>query len=81
VRNAGFQDAAVAEASALRRLIWNNLATGSGYEEAKVALGRAKGRPSYAAVQGQRDDLIGSFAHPRKQRSSDWYKTEMNYDR
>ena len=80
LRNAGFGDADVAEASALRRLIWNYLSTGSGYEEAKAALDRAKTKRWYTAVQGQQDDLIGSFAHPQKQRISNWYKTEMNYD-
>jgi uncharacterized protein len=80
LRNAGFQDADVEEASALRRLAWNYLATGSGYEDAKTAIDRAKTKRWYAAVQGQQDDLIGSFAHPQKQRISNWYKTEMNYD-
>ncbi len=80
LRNAGFVDADVAEASALRRLIWNYLSTGSGYEEAKAALARAKTKRWYTAVQGQQDDLIGSFAHPQKERISNWYKTEMNYD-
>jgi dienelactone hydrolase len=80
LRNAGFQNADVAEASELRRLVWNYLATGSGYEEAKAALDRAKGKRWYAAVQGQQDDLLGSFGHPQRERISTWYKTEMNYD-
>jgi uncharacterized protein len=80
LRNAGFRDADVAEASVLRRLIWNYLAAGTGYEEAKAAIERAKGKRWYAAVRGQQDDLIGSLAHAQKERSSNWYKTEMNYD-
>jgi pimeloyl-ACP methyl ester carboxylesterase len=80
LRNAGFRYADVAEASVLRRLIWNYLAAGTGYEEAKAAIERAKGKRWYAAVRGQQDDLIGSLAHAQKERSSNWYKTEMNYD-
>lgn len=78
LRNAGFVDADVAEASTLRRLVWNYLASGSGFEEARTALDRAKTKRWYAEVRGQQDDLIGSFAQPP--RSSNWYETEMNYD-
>jgi dienelactone hydrolase len=80
LRNARFGDADVAEASVLRRLIWNCLSTGSGYEEARAALNHAETKRWYAAVRGQQDDLIGSFAHAQTERGNNWYKTEMNYD-
>ncbi len=80
LRNAGFKDSDVEEASALRRLVWNYLATGSGSEAAKAALDRAKTRTWFAAVKDQQDDLIGSFAHAQTKRNNNWYKTEMHYD-
>jgi pimeloyl-ACP methyl ester carboxylesterase len=80
LRAMGFSDREAEEASALRRQVWNYLATGLGYDQAKTAIQRAKGKRWYASLSAQRDHLIASFEHAETARSEDWYKTEMNYD-
>ena len=73
-------DRDVDEASALRRLVWNYLATGAGYEKTKSEIERAKVKHWYPALHGQQDHLIGSFERAKTERSNNWFKTEMNYD-
>jgi uncharacterized protein len=80
----GFTGAQVEEASALRRQIWNFLATGEGYQAAKAALDSARSKPWYASLAGQGDGL---FALPASkilqyppQRSRVWFNAEMKYD-
>jgi len=80
----GFADAQVEEASALRRRVWNFLATGEGYEPTRAALDSARSKPWYTSLQEQDDGL---FALPAStilryppQRSRLWFNAEMNYD-
>jgi uncharacterized protein len=80
LRDKGLSDGDVEEASALRRLIWNYLATGAGYEQAKSEVERAKAKRWYAALRAQHDNPIGSFERAQAERSNNWFKTEMNYD-
>lgn len=80
LRTKGLSDADVDAASALRRRVWNFLATGAGYEQTESAIQQAEAKRWYAAVSTQRDDLIGSFRRAKAERNSNWYKTEMNYD-
>lgn len=80
LRAKGFSDREIEEASAVRRAVWNYLATGSGYEQAEAAIQRAKAKRWYASLSAQGDHLTGSFDHAEVTRNDDWYKTEMNYD-
>jgi dienelactone hydrolase len=80
LRDQGFSETDVAEASALRRQVWGYLASGVGYEKVRSAIDRAKAKRWYEAVRSQADNLIGSFEHAKTSRNSDWFKSEMNYD-
>jgi pimeloyl-ACP methyl ester carboxylesterase len=80
LRTEGYSDADIEEANALRRQVWNYLATGAGYEAVKSQIQRAKAKRWYTSVRSQQDDLIGSFDDAKRVRSNNWYKTEMNYD-
>ncbi|MBV9303953.1 MAG: alpha/beta fold hydrolase [Acidobacteriaceae bacterium] len=80
LRARGFSDREIEEASALRRKVWNYLATGLGYDQAKSAIRRARAKRWYASLIAQRDHLIASFDHAEAAKDDDWYKTEMNYD-
>jgi dienelactone hydrolase len=80
LRDQGFSETDVAEASTLRREVWNYLATGAGYGQVKPAIERAKTKRWYEAVRSQADNLIGSFEHDKTSRNSDWFKSEMNYN-
>ena len=50
LRAMGFSDRETEEASALRRQVWNYLATGSGYDQAQSAIRRAKAKRWYASL-------------------------------
>jgi uncharacterized protein len=76
----GFSDADIQEASALRRQVWNYVATGAGFEQTKAAIQLAKEQRWFASLCAQRDDLLGSFEHAKAERNNNWFKTEMNYD-
>ena len=80
LRMQGLPDKDVEEASALRRQVWNYLATSAGYEQTKSEVQRSKAKGWYAAVRAQRDDLFGSFERAKTERNNNWFKTEMNYD-
>ena len=80
LRAQGFSAADIQEASALRRQVWDYMATGAGYEAAKSQIQRAKAKRWYTSLRSQQDDLIGSFDDAKRARSDNWYKTEMNYD-
>jgi uncharacterized protein len=80
LRDKGWSDRDVEEASALRRLIWNYLATGAGFEQAKSEIEQARAKRWYPALRAQRDDPIGSFEHAKTERNFNWFKTEMNYN-
>jgi dienelactone hydrolase len=79
LRSEGLSEPAVEEATALRRQVWISLSSGAGLPEAKAAAARARFKPWYSQVKAQRDDLIGSLKRATEQ-SSNWYRTEMNYD-
>ena len=79
VAGQGFSDAEVDAASEVRRQVWNYLASGAGFEQAKSSLEQAKTKRWYGALTGQRDDSAGSFRHSSAHENN-WYKTEMNYD-
>jgi len=83
-RTRGLSEPEISDASSLRRQVWQYLATGAGYVEAKAALARSRYRPWFAAVQAQDDGL---FALPDSEivdnpavRSRLWFRFEMNYD-
>jgi pimeloyl-ACP methyl ester carboxylesterase len=80
LRTQGLSETDVEEASALRRQVWNYLATGAGYEQTKSEVQRSKSKGWYAALHAQGDDLFGSFEHAKAERNENWFKTEMNYD-
>jgi len=84
LRDKGFSEPQIEEASTLRRLVWNYLATGASHDEAKAALERGRSRPWYAALQAQ-DDGLFALSEPDildfpARRSRLWFKVEMNYD-
>jgi pimeloyl-ACP methyl ester carboxylesterase len=84
LRDQGVSESEIEEAGILRRLVWQYLATGAGYGEAKTALERGKSRPWYAALQAQDDGLFAlpeaAILNDPALRSRVWFKSEMNYD-
>ena len=84
LRRQGLSESAISEASALRRLVWQCLATGNGCAEAKTALALARSQPWFHALQAQQDGLFAKsdseiFDKPEI-RSSLWFRAELNYD-
>ena len=84
LRDEGLSESAIADASALRRQVWQYLSTGNGYAEAKAALALARSRPWFQALQAQQDGLFAKsdseiLDNPGL-RSSLWFHVELNYD-
>jgi len=84
LRAQGFSEPQIEEASTLRRRVWQYLATGAGYGDAKAALERGRSRPWFVALQAQADSLFAlsesAILDDPAQRSRLWFKREMNYD-
>jgi pimeloyl-ACP methyl ester carboxylesterase len=84
LRNQGQSETAISAASALRRQVWQYLATGNGYAETKAALAQARSRPWLRALQGQQDGLFAKseaeILDKVEIRSSLWFRVELNYD-
>ena len=84
LRDQGFSESEIAEASTLRRQVWHYLATGDGYAEAKVLLERGRSKPWYRALQAQADGLFAlsesAILHDPRVCSRLWFKHEINYD-
>jgi len=82
LRMEGLAESDIAEASRLRRVVWQYLATGTGYHEAKAALVRGRSKPWFTALQGQQDGLfaLSDSAILDDSRSRIWFRAEMNYD-
>jgi uncharacterized protein len=74
----------IAEASALRRIVWKYLSTGEGYEETKTALERSASKPWLANLAAQQDGLFrrgaSDILHDEALRARVWYRAEANYD-
>jgi pimeloyl-ACP methyl ester carboxylesterase len=84
LRNQGLSESAIAEASTLRRQVWQYLATGAGYAEAKAALARSRPQPWFAALKTQNDGLFAlsdsEILDKPETRSRIWFRVEVNYD-
>jgi len=84
LRHQGFLESEVAEASAVRRVVWDYLATGSGYAEVKEALTRARSRRWFQALGGQEDGLFAqtdkAILNAGAKQYQPWFRSEMNYD-
>jgi uncharacterized protein len=84
LRRDGLAEADIAEASALRRIVWTYLSTGEGYEETKAALERSASRPWLANLAAQQDGLFRRSAsdilHDAALRARIWFRAEANYD-
>lgn len=84
LRDRGFGDADVQQASELRRTVWHLLSTGDGNEGARDALDRARGTRWLEALADQNDGL---FRRPATEilrstalRERIWFREEANYD-
>jgi pimeloyl-ACP methyl ester carboxylesterase len=84
LRERGFSDREVAEASDVRRKVWHLLSTGDGYDAASAALDRAKARPWFDAINEQSNGVFrrsaSALRDDRKLREDDWFRVEINYD-
>ena len=84
LRRDGLSEADIAEASALRRIVWTYLSTGEGYEETTAALERSASTPWLANLAAQQDGLFRRSAsdilHDEALRARIWFRAEANYD-
>src|SRR5262245_56054799 len=84
LRRGGLPEADIAEASALRRVVWRYLATGEGSEETQAALERSASKPWRATLAAQQDGLFRRSAsdilHDEALRKRIWFREEANYD-
>jgi dienelactone hydrolase len=84
LRRDGVSEADIAEASALRRIVWTYLSTGEKYEETKAALERSASRPWLANLAAQQDGLFkrstSDILHDERLRTRIWFREEANYD-
>ena len=80
LRRKGFSAEEIEDASTVRGKVWNYLANGTGYEQAKSAIQSAQAKRWYESLRDQRDHVIESFNRADVVRNDDWYTTEMNYD-
>jgi pimeloyl-ACP methyl ester carboxylesterase len=85
LRAQGTSEHGVQEASSVRRDIWNYLASGAGYEQAKTELEQSRTKPWYSKAKAQEDDSFGPLKTPSELskpegRSAIWFRQEMNYD-
>lgn len=85
LRRQGLPEGDVAEASAVRRDIWNYMSSGNGYEKAKAELQEARGKKWFNQAKAQQDDSFGTLPRPEDLskpvgRSLLWFGQEMNYN-
>lgn len=85
LRARGLPESDVQEASLMRRNIWNYLATGNDYENAKSELNRARTKRWYNEVKNQDDRLFEPLPSPAEINRPDyrytrWFKKEINYN-
>jgi len=84
LRDQGLSESGIAEASTLRRRVWQYLATGNDYAGAKAALAVAHSQPWFAALRAQEDGLFAKsdseILDNSELRSHLWFRVELNYD-
>jgi pimeloyl-ACP methyl ester carboxylesterase len=85
LRAQGMPERDVAEASALRRAVWNYMHTGDSYEKTKGEIAQARSKPWYAGVKAQQDQLFDPLPPPAEVnapvgRRILWFQHEMVYD-
>ena len=85
LRRQGLSESDVAEASAVRRDIWNYMSSGNGYEKVKAELQQARSRKWFNQAKAQQDDSFGTLPRPEDLskpvgRSLLWFGHEMKYD-
>jgi dienelactone hydrolase len=84
LRSQGLSEAAISAASRVRRQVWQYLATGNGYREAKSALVQARAQPWFRVLQSQEDGLFkksdSEILDAPELRSRLWFHAELNYD-
>jgi dipeptidyl aminopeptidase/acylaminoacyl peptidase len=85
LRAQGMPESDVAEASALRRDVWNYMHTGDSYEKTKGEIAQARSKPWYAGVKAQQDQLFDPLPPPAEIKAPVgrrilWFQHEMVYD-
>jgi hypothetical protein len=84
LRDRGFGDRDVDEASDVRRKVWHLVSTGEGYDATRTALDRARSEPWFDVINQQSRGLFSRPASEvmkdRTLRDQPWYRSEVNYD-
>lgn len=80
LRREGLPEGDIADASALRRLVWRYLATHQGYAETRAALTRSTSRRWFPMLREQTDRTFQSPPSEILRATGIWYTREMNYD-
>jgi dienelactone hydrolase len=84
LRDRGMPEADVREADALRRVVWNYLFTGKGYDRARQELDKARTKRWFSEVNSQQDRLFEPLQTPfeldRPGSAILRFRREMTYD-
>jgi pimeloyl-ACP methyl ester carboxylesterase len=84
LRARGMSDSDVDVASETRRKVWHYLSTGTGQDDARAALDRARTQPWFSALDDQSGGLFGrptnDLLNDPAVRARVWFRLEADYD-